>query len=145
VVITQSPKPGATSSKVSAGLAGGVGAGAAVIVLLISGILFWVWRRKRKARQVTTETTPYAPISGEQSSMANNSPITPFTPMTYHNIAPSEIGSKRVRHEMSQDSMRAAELPTSSKGTRMEGMERVSEVQEMPAADVVVRNAGGKR
>lgn len=91
------------------------------------------------------ETTPYTPISGEQAPAAFNSPVTPFAPMAYQNIAPSEIGTKRVRHEMSQDSMRAAELPSSSKGQRLEGMEIVNEIQEMPAADVMARDAGGKR
>jgi len=65
--------------------------------------------------------------------------------MAYQNVAPSEIGTKKIRHEMSQDSMKAAELPTSSKGMRTERMERVNEIQEMPAADVMARDAGGKR
>jgi hypothetical protein len=145
VVITKTPAPAAAPSKVSTGLAGGLGAGAAVIVLLISGIVFWLWRRKRKARKAETKVTPYTPIAGEQTPVTNDSPVTPFTPMAYHNVAPSEIEARKVRHEMSQDSMKAAELPTSSKGIRIEGMDRVNEIQEMPAADVMARDAGGKR
>lgn len=140
VVVTKTPAPTAVSSKVSAGLAGGLGAGAAVIVLLISGFLFWLWRRKRKARSSKTET-PYKPITGrEQPAVAKKSRAKPFTPMAYVNA--NEIRAKVVRHEMSQESVRVSELDAVEKRGRRQ-LGRMDGIQEMDGADAVARNTGG--
>jgi hypothetical protein len=147
VVITKAPSaPTSSPSTVSAGLAGGVGAGAAVVVLLVSGILFWIWRRKRKAKRITAETIPYTPINGSaQTPTHYQSPITAMT--AYHNEVPSEATAKWVRHELSHESMVPAELHGASKGHRVEVPERVNELQEMPAAHgdhIMKKDAGGR-
>lgn len=57
----------------------------------------------------------------------------------------NEIRAKMVRHEMSQDSIKVAELAAGEKGVRREGLGRVNEIQEMDGADALARDAGGKR
>jgi len=67
-----------------------------------------------------------------------------MTPMAFNNNGvPNEMYAKRVRHEMSQESIAAAELPTGSKGHSIDVPESIHEVQEMPHPSYV-KDVGGK-
>ncbi|TID19976.1 hypothetical protein E2P81_ATG07276 [Venturia nashicola] len=122
-------------SSISAGLAAGIGAGAAVTVLLVIGALLWFCRRKKKTRKSMTENSPFIPLSGGgQAEVGNDTPTTPVT--TRASINASETHAKVVSHEMSEDSMNVAELAGGEKGERRGDLGRTGEIPEMDGTDV---------
>ncbi|QDS76755.1 hypothetical protein FKW77_001607 [Venturia effusa] len=146
VVVTKNPTPGDNAStRISAALAGGVGAGAAVAVLLISGILFFLWRRKSKAKKRSPRgpIPPSASSTGKTSFTRSGSRVRAFRAMAH--VRPDEIRAKVIRHEMSPESVMVAELAAGDEGTRREGERRMSGIQEMEAAGAVRKEEeGGK-